>query len=244
MRTAGDPRSIAPRAAAGTSGKPPVRALTLSGWALLPLRAFLGFTFCFAGLQKLANPNFFNASDPAGIYQQLIASDRTSPLHPVLEHILSFSTPIGYLIALGELAVGIGVLLGLWTRIAAAGGAILSLILFLAVSYHSSPYYTGADIVFFFAWMPMVLAGSGGVLSIDAAIASRSRARHGLGPATRVAVAFSLIQRICGQFDDGRCVTMEGAPCDAGPCPYLRDNADPVPPGVAGAITRRQLVLG
>jgi thiosulfate dehydrogenase [quinone] large subunit len=28
----------------------------LLGRALLPLRAFLGFTFCFAGLQKLANP--------------------------------------------------------------------------------------------------------------------------------------------------------------------------------------------
>jgi thiosulfate dehydrogenase [quinone] large subunit len=27
-------------------------------WALVPLRAFLGFTFCFAGLQKLANPGF------------------------------------------------------------------------------------------------------------------------------------------------------------------------------------------
>ncbi len=34
---------------------------------LLPLRAFLGFTFCFAGLQKLANPQFFDAADPASI---------------------------------------------------------------------------------------------------------------------------------------------------------------------------------
>jgi len=37
------------------------------GRALLPLRAFLGFTFCFAGLQKLANPRFFDAADPASI---------------------------------------------------------------------------------------------------------------------------------------------------------------------------------
>ena len=35
------------------------------GRVLLPLRAFLGFTFCFAGLQKLANPQFFDAADPA-----------------------------------------------------------------------------------------------------------------------------------------------------------------------------------
>jgi hypothetical protein len=41
------------------------------GRVLLPLRAFLGFTFCFASLQKLANPRFFDAADhhsrPPGI---------------------------------------------------------------------------------------------------------------------------------------------------------------------------------
>ena len=42
----------------------------------------------------------------------------------------------------------------------------LSLTLFLTVSFHSSPYFTGADIVFLFAWTPMALAGAGrGVVS-------------------------------------------------------------------------------
>jgi thiosulfate dehydrogenase (quinone) large subunit len=145
------------------------------GWALLPLRAFLGITFCYAGLQKLANPNFFDANSPSGIQAQLIAANRTSPLHPLLGHLLHFSTPIGVLIALGELAVGLGTVLGLWTRVAAAGGLVLSLTLFLTVSFHSSPYFTGADIVFVFAWTPLILAGAGGVLSLDAAIADRAR---------------------------------------------------------------------
>ena len=47
---------------------------------------------------------------------------------------------------------------------------MLSLMLFLTVSFHSAPYYTGADIVFAFAWTPLLLAGSGSVLSLDAAI--------------------------------------------------------------------------
>jgi thiosulfate dehydrogenase [quinone] large subunit len=76
----------------------------MAGWALLPLRAFLGFTFCFAGLQKLANPNFFNANSPSGIQAQLIASIRISPLHSILGHFLHFATALGVLIALGELA--------------------------------------------------------------------------------------------------------------------------------------------
>jgi thiosulfate dehydrogenase (quinone) large subunit len=40
---------------------PPQAAPQVPGRVLLPLRAFLGFTFCFAGLQKLANPRFFES---------------------------------------------------------------------------------------------------------------------------------------------------------------------------------------
>ena len=60
------------------------------------------------------------------------------------------------MIALGELAVGLGVLSGVLTRIAALGGMLLALMLFLTVSYHSDPYYTGADIVFLFAFTPLL----------------------------------------------------------------------------------------
>jgi thiosulfate dehydrogenase [quinone] large subunit len=153
------------------------------GWALLPLRLFLGVTFCFAGLQKLANPAFFRASDPASIQAQLHAYSTTSPVKPLLS--LASHTPVlvGVLIALGELAVGTGTLLGLWARVAAAGGMALSIILFLSVSFHSRPYYTGADIVFVFAWTPLLLAGAGGVWSLDQALA-RGRAAPG-GPEAR-----------------------------------------------------------
>ena len=56
------------------SGASPRHTLALAGWVLLPLRAFLGFTFCFAGVEKLANPNFFNASSPSSIEAQMIAA--------------------------------------------------------------------------------------------------------------------------------------------------------------------------
>jgi len=139
--------------------------------ALLPLRAFLGFTFCFAGLQKLANPRFFDAADPASIQSQLAAAARRSPVHALISPLAHVAVPLGIVIAFGELAVGLGTLLGLRARLAAAGGVALSLMLWLTVSFHASPYYTGADIVFAFAWTPLLLAGSGSVLSLDAAIA-------------------------------------------------------------------------
>jgi thiosulfate dehydrogenase (quinone) large subunit len=146
--------------------------------ALLPLRAFLGFTFCFAGLQKLANPGFFQASNPGSIQAQLAGAVRRSPIHLLISPLTHLAVPLGLLIAVAELAIGLGTLLGLWQRLAAAGGVALSLMLFLTVSFHSSPYYTGADIVFAFAWTPLLLAGSGPLLSADAAIAARARARR------------------------------------------------------------------
>ena len=149
------------------------------GRALLPLRAFLGFTFCFAGLQKLANPGFFQASNPGSIQAQLAGAVRRSPIHALISPLAHLAVPLGVLIAVAELAIGLGTLLGLWQRLAAAGGVALSLLLFLTVSFHSSPYYTGADIVFAFAWTPLLLAGAGPLLSADAAIAARARARRG-----------------------------------------------------------------
>ena len=153
----------------------------LLGRALLPLRAFLGFTFCFAGLQKLANPRFFDAADPASIQSQLAGAARRSPVHALISPLAHIAVPLGVLIAFGELAVGVGTLLGLKARLAAAGGLALSVMLFLTVSFHSAPYYTGADIVFVFAWTPLLLAGSGSVLSLDAAIADWAAKQAGPG---------------------------------------------------------------
>ncbi len=223
---------------------PPPRAYALSGWAILPLRAFLGFTFCFAGLQKLANPNFFNAASPSSIQAQLIASIRISPLHLLLGHLLRFAVPIGIIIAVAELAVGLGTLLGLWTRAAAAGGALLALMLFLTVSFHSSPYYTGADIVFLFAWIPLIVAGSGGVLSLDSVIASRVAAENGLGPPTMVPISFERVQQVCGHYQHDTCSARGGARCDVYRCPFLTDERGTIIQRGPDAVDRRMLVVG
>ena len=227
---------------------PPPRSLALSGWALVPLRAFLGVTFTFAGLQKLANPNFFNANSPSSIQAQLIASIRISPLHELLGHLLRFAGPIGVMIALAELAVGLGTILGLWTRVAAVGGMVLALTLFLTVSFHSSPYYTGADIVFVFAWIPLILAGSGGVLSLDGVIAARAAHEHDLGPPAMVPVRFALIQQVCGHYENESCTAKSGRRCDIRGCPFLMADSEVrgttvLARGLDG-VDRRTIVLG
>src|SRR6516162_1893421 len=55
-----------------------------AGWALLPMRLFLGITFAYAGIQKLTDPQFFHKSTPGYIGNQLIAFAHGSPLHDLL----------------------------------------------------------------------------------------------------------------------------------------------------------------
>ena len=144
-----------------------------TGWVLLPQRLFLGATFTFAGLQKLADPNFFDASRPASFQGQLALFRETSPVRVLLGPVAAHAKLIGIVIALAEVAVGLGTLLGLWTRLAALGGALLSLSFLLTVSWTTRPYYYGSDIVFLVAWLPLIWMGAAGVLSLDAALARR-----------------------------------------------------------------------
>ena len=61
---------------------------------------------------EAGNPNFFNANSPSSIQAQLIASIPISSLDKLLGHLLRFAVPIGIVIALAELAVGLERILG------------------------------------------------------------------------------------------------------------------------------------
>jgi thiosulfate dehydrogenase (quinone) large subunit len=222
---------------------PPPRARFSTGWALLPLRAFLGFTFAFAGLQKLANPDFFDASNPASIQAQLAGVALRSPVHSLIGPLTHVAVPLGLLIAFGEVAVGLGTLLGLWTRVAAAGGLALSFMLFLTISYHSSPYYTGSDIVFVFAWMPLVVAGAGGVLSADAVLENRVRDQLGAERTAIVPIPFSAARRACGFYDHRSCQARNGEPCAPAPCPWLVQRTDEARQMGRSEVDRRTVVV-
>jgi thiosulfate dehydrogenase [quinone] large subunit len=212
--------TLLPRALADRLGPRWTARLSRSGYLLLPLRAFLGLTFCYAGLQKLANPAYLDAKSPTSVVAQMNALQHRSPIGALLSASTHAPTFVGLLIAVGELAVGIGTLLGLLSRVAATGGALLALTFFLTVSWNTTPYYYGSDIVFVFAWLVLIAFGSGGVLSLDAVIRERARARAGLGPTpAAVTVPASRLRELCGRqarcgMHDvtGLCDRMKGCP--------------------------------
>ncbi|MEU0070929.1 DoxX family protein [Streptomyces sp. NPDC006332] len=151
---------------------------TATRYALLPLRVFLGVTFVYAGLDKLTDSAFLKDSG-SGSIGDLMRTVRDSSAIPALVD-LALKNPVGfgYAIAFGEIAVGLGALFGLLTRLAALGGALISLSLWLTVSWGSDPYYYGNDLAYLMAWIPLVLAGAS-VLSLDAALRSRRRQQSG-----------------------------------------------------------------
>jgi thiosulfate dehydrogenase (quinone) large subunit len=143
---------------------------TRSHLVLLPLRLFLGITFIYAGMQKLTDPQFFNPVATGYIGKQITALANGSPLHTfLLQFIAPHASLFGLLIAYGEIAIGLGTLLGFLLRPAAFFGTVLSIIFFLTATWRVYPYFYGSDIVFTFCWITFILHGplNTGLPSID-----------------------------------------------------------------------------
>lgn len=147
-----------------------------AGYALLPLRIFLGVTFVYAGLDKLTDSAFLSASG-AGSIGELMAGVRDTSAIPGLVD-TALEAPVGFAVSLAvaEILVGLGTLAGLLTRIAAAGGALISLSLWLTVSWAVTPYYYGNDLIYLMAWIPLIIAGAP-YWSLDSLIRSRRSRR-------------------------------------------------------------------
>ena len=152
------------------------RPLT-AGAALTPLRLFLGLTFVYAGYQKLSDPGYLHAGSLTYIGTQLKAFSMAHRAGSCCAGRAPLPTVAGVGVALTEIAIGLLVTMGLMTRIAAAAGLALNLLLFLTASWNTYPYFLGSDIVFVFAWLPFVLAGADGQPALDHQLA-RSAARE------------------------------------------------------------------
>ncbi len=161
-----------------------------ASWFLLPLRLFLGITFIYAGIQKITDPQYFNTSARGYIGKQIAAFANGSPLHGFLmQFVVPHASFFGALIAYGEIAIGLGALLGLLLRPAAFFGLLLSITFFLTATWRVYPYFYGSDIVFIFCWITLILAGplSSGLPSLDAFLVPRLL--QSLSPQRRAALA-------------------------------------------------------
>ena len=154
-------------------------ARAVPAWALIPLRLFLGVTFIDAGAGKLLSAAYFGAGNQ-GFAALARGFAEGSPIGGLIRAVvLPHPFTFALLLAVVELVVGICTVLGLATRLAAGVGMSLSLAFYLTASWRVRPFFYGADLPFTFAWLTLLLAGHGGLPSMDAALLRRHLAERG-----------------------------------------------------------------
>ncbi|WP_277038829.1 DoxX family membrane protein [Actinacidiphila oryziradicis] len=156
----------------------PGRRMNL-GIVLLPLRVFLGFISIYAGMGKLCDPVYFDGGERGSMVTWLASLHPWAAAEPLRNVALNHPVGSGLTIAFLQVVVGVLTVAGLWQRVAASLGALLSAALLVTVSWRIVPAYDAPDIIYLAAWSPLVIAGAP-VYSVDGRLASEAWRR--LGP--------------------------------------------------------------
>ncbi|MFJ8676494.1 DoxX family protein [Streptomyces sp. NPDC093589] len=161
----------------------PGRRMNL-GVVLLPLRIFLGLISVYAGMGKLCDPVYFDGGERGSMVKWLLSLDPWALAVPLRDFAVSHPVGAGLTVAFLQVVVGVLTICGLWQRVAASFGALLSAALLVTVTWRTVPAYDAPDIIYLAAWSPLIIAGAP-VYSMDARLAGEAWRR--LGPRVEVA---------------------------------------------------------
>lgn len=156
----------------------PGRRMNL-GIVLLPLRIFLGFISICAGMGKLCDPVHFDGGKRGSMVTWLDSLHPWAAAEPLRDLALSHPVGAGLTVAFLQIIAGVLTVFGLWQRLAASVGVLLSAALLVTVSWRTMPVYDAPDIIYLAAWSPLVIAGAP-VYSVDGRLAGEAWRR--LGP--------------------------------------------------------------
>jgi thiosulfate dehydrogenase [quinone] large subunit len=139
-----------------------------------PLRLFMGFTFVYAGLQHLTDPSYLDPSKSGYIGNLISQYAVGSPIHDFLLGVVApNAVSFGWVVAVGEVLIGIATLTGFLFRIASLAGLMLNFTFFLSATWNAFPFYFGSDIVFVMCWLTLLLTGPQANQSVDGVLAKR-----------------------------------------------------------------------
>lgn len=156
----------------------PGRRMNL-GVVLLPMRVFLGFITIYAGMGKLCDPVYFDGGDRGSMVKWLTSLHPWALAEPLRDFALSHPVGAGLTVAFLQVVVGVLTVFGLWQRVAASVGALLSAALLVTVSWRTVAAYDAPDIIYLAAWSPLIIAGAP-VYSVDGRLAGEAWRK--LGP--------------------------------------------------------------
>ncbi len=135
---------------------------TRAGLFWLPIRIFVGFEWLLAGWEKLSGSGWTDGGSALlGFWKGAVAIPQTGKPSITFEWYRSFLQILidnnaqgwfGWLIALGETAVGIGILLGALVGIAAFFGATMNMSYMLAGSASTNPILFALTVGLMLGW--------------------------------------------------------------------------------------------
>lgn len=135
---------------------------TQSSWLWLVIRVYIGWQWLYAGYEKIINPAWVGADAGKALTGFLNGSlTKTGGAHPdvsmgyayLIQHVaLPNAHTISYIIAFTETSIGIVLILGLFTGLAAFIGASLNFNFMFAGSVSMNPYWLLAEIFLVLAW--------------------------------------------------------------------------------------------
>ena len=143
-------------------------------FSLILLRLYIGGVFIFHGWGKVQRGEGFVGGMENFLKGNLDKSyDFYVPF--VTEVVLPFKTVFAYMVAYGELALGVALVLGLVTRWAALGGCFLMLNFWFAKGIPVEQFLSAQqhDISLFFVFLFLAMSQAGHVLGMDATLRHR-----------------------------------------------------------------------
>jgi thiosulfate dehydrogenase [quinone] large subunit len=138
-----------------------VLSAPLTGYWLVFLRLLVGWWFLHAGLNKFATPGAFSAGWFLEIQGSLVSPILNAFAGGWTEAALNVAIPVG------EVLIGLGLILGCLTRLAASFGAVLMVFFYFGNAAWRRGFVNG-DLLGVVVFLTLIVFGAGRVWGIDA----------------------------------------------------------------------------
>ncbi len=137
---------------------------TIASWLWLVVRLYVGYEFLEAGWHKFTDPAWMNGTGQGilGFWTRAVAIP-DAPAKPLitfdwyrgfLQFLISTNSAgwFSYVIVFGELAVGVGLIVGAFVGVAAFGGLLMNMAFMLAGTTSTNPVLAILAVLLILAW--------------------------------------------------------------------------------------------
>jgi len=167
-----------------------VKSWEHQSWSVRLLRLWLGVTFTYAGLDKALDRGFLNPEATTYIGKQLAGFAQQSPISPLLNKMVEHATLVGAGTMVGEIAIGLATLFGVFPFLAAIAGAGLSASLWLSSSFYITPYFLASNTAYLIMWLVFALSVMPTERTVSRVLNIDRRGAIGIGVVGVLSIAF------------------------------------------------------